>query len=451
MTKWIETELAGWGRFPVLEHARVARPEGLRDVFGALAAREGEPIIAHGLGRSYGDAALLSEGRVILSRRLDRMLAFDAETGWLRCESGVSLQEVIETFLPRGFFPPVVPGTQFVTVGGAVGCNIHGKSHGEYGCFGDHVRRIELLTGRGDVVLCDRETEPELFWATIGGMGLTGFILSVEMQLIEVANRAIAMESIRVENLDEFFEVSGEATDLPLSMAWVDCVKTGAAMGRGIYMRGRHADPGVSVEQGAADRLVELIGQVVDGRGLESDVWVNSTTMRLFNEAYFRKEPAGRRSAAVDYLPFFFPLDAVPNWNYLYGKRGFLQYQLVVPSEEVVRTCLDEISGSGLASFLAVIKKFGDRDHGGLSFPMGGTTLALDFANVGDDLFRLFDRLDAIVLEDGGRVYLGKDARLPKETFRQMYPAWEEWKRVRDEWDPDHVFQSDLGRRLGLS
>lgn len=451
MTNWVETQLAGWGRFPVVEAAQVSRPERIQEVVDALNSRDGHAIIAHGLGRSYGDAALLKDGRVILTRRLDRMLRFDDDTGWLRVESGVSLKEIIETFLPRGWFPPVVPGTQFVTVGGALGCNIHGKSHREYGCFGDHVRRVELLTATGDIVLCDRENEPELFWATVGGMGLTGFILSLEMQLIEVPGPAIEMETVRVEDLDQFFAVSEEETDLPLSMGWIDCVKTGAHMGRGIYMRGRHADAGARIEPNAVDRFTEMVGQVVDGRDLESNLWVNQLTMRLFNEAYFRKEPRGRKRQIANYVPFYFPLDAVPNWNFLYGKRGFLQYQLVVTSEDAVRACLDEISRSGYASFLAVIKKFGDRDHGGLSFPMGGTTLALDFPNVGDELFRLFERLDAIVLEDRGRVYLGKDARLPKSVFRAMYPEWERWKAVRDTWDPDGVFKSELSRRLGLT
>ena len=434
----------------MIEDARVARPERIREVVDALRSRDGEPVIAHGLGRSYGDAALLRDGGVILSRRLDRMLSFDAETGWLRCESGVSLEEVIDTFLPRGFFPPVVPGTQYVTVGGALGCNIHGKSHHTHGCFGDHVRRVELLTAAGEIVICDRDHEPELFWATVGGMGLTGFILSLEMQLHPVESCAIEMESIRVENLDEFFEVSADSGEFTHTMSWIDCVQTGASMGRGIYMRGRHAPAGSEIEKGAVDRLAELVGQIVDGRDLASNLWVNRVTMRLFNEAFFRKEPPGKRTSVVDYAPFFFPLDAVPNWNFLYGKRGFLQYQFVTPSEAAVRECLDAISKSGYASFLAVIKEFGDQDHGGLSFPMGGTTLALDFPNVGEELFRLFDRLDEIVLADGGRVYLGKDARLSRDTFRRMYPEWEQWKAVRDRWDPDAVFQSELSRRLEL-
>lgn len=449
MTNWATSELHGWGRYPTID-AIVARPERVREVIEAFKSRGDSPMLAHGLGRSYGDAALLRDGKVVLSRRLDRMLDFDPETGWLRVESGVSLEAIINTFLPRGFFPPVVPGTQFVTVGGALGCNIHGKSHKTHGCFGDHVRNVEILTGRGDIVVCDRDQEPELFWATVGGVGLTGFVLSLEMQLIRVQSTAIEQQTTRVENLDEFFDVFRAPSDYPLTMGWIDCVKTGANMGRGIYMAGRHATSDQAVENGPVDRLVALIGELVDGKDLESNLWVNPLTMRMFVEAFFRKEPKGTRHHVGNYAPFFFPLDAVPNWNYMYGGRGFLQYQLVA-DEETVRDCLGEIARSGYASFLTVIKEFGDRDHGGLSFPCGGITLAIDFANSGNDLLRLLDRLDDRVIEAGGRVYLGKDARLPKDKFRAMYPQWEQWKAVRDTWDPDHVFQSDLGRRLGLS
>lgn len=449
MTNWAHRELSGWGRCPVVE-ADVARPEKIREVQEAVKDRHGSPVLAHGLGRSYGDAALLKGGRVILTRRLNRMLEFDPRTGWLRCEPGVSLEEIIDTFLPRGFFPPVVPGTQYVTVGGAIGCNIHGKNHHVDGCFGDHVRRMEILTGTGDIVVCDRQTEPELFWATIGGMGLTGLILSAEVQLYPVAGPAIEMESIRVENLDEFFEVSAESGEFTHTVSWVDCVKTGDAMGRGIYMRGRHAPADAQIQTSAMDRLVESIGNVVDARPFESDLWMNSATMRLFNEAFFRKEKPGLTRSTAHYVPFFFPLDAVQNWNYLYGQRGFFQYQLVVPDRESARECLRLTSQSGFASFLSVIKEFGDRDHGGLSFPTGGITIALDFPNLGAPLFELFDRLDGVVLEAGGRIYLGKDARLPRDRFRRMYPEWEKWKAVRDRWDPDRIFQSELGRRLGL-
>lgn len=453
MDRWAQQELWGWGRYPRVE-ALAARPERVAEALAALKDRGSQPVLAHGLGRSYGDAALISNGRVILTRRLDRMLDFDPATGWLRCEAGVSIFDMVETFLPRGFFPPVVPGTQFVTVGGAVANDIHGKNHHVDGTFCDHIRRMEILTASGEIVACGPDLEPDLFWATVGGLGLTGVILTVEVKLARVESPYIDGESIRVENLDDFFRISGESGDFTHTVTWIDCGTRGKQMGRGIFMRGRHADA-------SAKPPSELMGKVTDGLSPLLDVpvdgpsWLlNKATVKLFNAAYFRKHPKGKISGIQHYAPFFFPLDFVRNWNRIYGARGFLQYQIVVPpdpDQRAIRAVLDEITRSGLGSFLAVIKEFGDHVHGGLSFPAPGVTLALDFANSGQPLLDLLARLDPIVVEAGGRVYLGKDARLGKADFRKMYPQWEAWRATRDKWDPDHVFQSDLGRRLGLS
>lgn len=452
MTHWDTRELSGWGRYPVAR-AQVARPERRAEVFEALRDAGGQGLLAHGLGRSYGDAALLEGGHVVLTRRLDRMLSFDPDTGWLRCESGVSIEDILETFVPRGFFPPVTPGTKFVTVGGALGCDVHGKNHHVDGSWSNHVRRVELLTASGEVVSCDRETEPELFDATVGGMGLTGVILAMDVKLTPIHNPWIAMESVRVENLDHFFEVSAESGGFTHTVSWIDCVTRGKAMGRGIFMRGRHAGPDEVGTRGVLDRAIALADPLMDVPFNGPNWLLNTTSIKLFNEAYFRKHPRGQKSSLPHYDPFFYPLDFVRNWNRIYGKRGFLQYQLVVPKtgdNAPLRAVLDAITKSGFGSFLAVIKEFGDRSNGGLSFPVPGVTLALDFANAGPELLALMERLDAIVVEAGGRVYLGKDARVSRETFRRMYPEWERWKSVRDRWDPQGLFQSDLGRRLGL-
>jgi FAD/FMN-containing dehydrogenase len=307
-----------------------------------------------------------------------------------------------------------------------------------------------MLTGTNEVVTCDRETHPDLFEATVGGMGLTGLILSMDVQLRPIESPAIEMESIRVENLDAFFEVSADSEDYTYNVSWIDCVASGDGMGRGIFMRGEHAPAGVTAERGTFERMAETAKNIVDGRPFESNFWLNQATIRLFNEAMFRGEPPGLTRNIEDYESFFFPLDAVEHWNYIYGDRGFLQWQCVVPEREAIRAILDEITDTSMGSFLAVIKEFGERTHGGLSFPEPGVTLALDFPNYGEPLFDLMDRLDDLVVEAGGRVYLGKDARLSKQNFREMYPEWEDWKAIRDEWDPDRVFQSDLGRRLGL-
>ena len=453
MERWHEHEIWGWGRYPRVR-AECARPERRDELLAAVADRNGHALLAHGLGRSYGDAALIRDGRVVFTRRLDRMLSFDPVSGWLRCEAGVTIQDILETFVPRGFFPPVTPGTQFVTVGGTLACDIHGKNHHVDGCWSDHIRRVELLLGSRKVVVCDRETEPELFWATVGGMGLTGVVLAMDVKLTPIETPFIEMESIRVENLDHFFEVSAESGDYTHTVSWIDCVAKGDAMGRGIFMRGRHATRSQVDARGApGPSLAKLVEPLLDFP-IDAPAWLlNRASISLFNEVYFRKHPHGQLDSVVHYEPFFYPLDIARNWNRLYGRRGFLQYQLVVPPDprhRAIREVLEAISTTGMASFLAVIKEFGEGAHSGLSFPAPGVTLALDFANKGQPLFDLLERLDAIVMDAGGRVYLGKDARLSRESFQRMYPGWKQWKAVRDHWDPDGVFQSELGRRLGL-
>lgn len=452
MNQWAEQELHGWGRHPRIQ-AECRRPERRRELIGALEDRGDSAVLAHGLGRSYGDAALLDGGRIVLTERLDRMLSFDAQTGWLRAEAGVSLKTIIDTFTPRGWFPPVVPGTQFVTLGGALANDIHGKSHHVDGTFSDHVRRVEMLTASGEIVICDRQTEPALFHATVGGLGLTGIVLTLEMQLRRIDNPFIEKESIRIENLDHFFEVSAQSRDWPMTVSWIDCIAKGDQMGRGIFMRGRPAAADAHPPRSPITAMTDLVSPFLDVP-FDAPGWiVNKLSMRLFNETYFHKTRKGVSRQITHYAPFHFPLDFVGNWNRMYGERGMLQYQLVVPHDPqhaAIREVLSEVSRAGMASFLAVIKEFGEIEHSGLSFPRPGVTLALDFPNCGAPLHALLDRLDAIVVAAGGRLYLGKDARLSRATFRQMYPEWESWRRVRDAWDPEAVFQSDLGLRLGL-
>ncbi len=452
MARWTEREIEGWGRYPRVT-AHVARPERRSEVQAALKDVAGEGALAYGLGRSYGDSALLDGGRVIVTRRLDRLLDFDPETGWLRCEAGVSIEDLLEVFVPRGFFPPVTPGTKFVTVGGALASDVHGKNHHVDGSWSNHVRRVELLTASGDIVICDREHEPELFAATVGGMGLTGIILALEVKLTPVHNPWIEMESIRVESLEHFFEVSAQSDAFTHTVSWVDCVTRGKAMGRGIFMRGRHAAPDAAGHSGVVDHLKTAAEPFLDVP-LDAPSWMlNKASIRLFNEVYFRKHKKGQLDSLVHYDPFFYPLDAVRNWNRIYGKRGFLQYQLVVPPDpdhRAMRTVMEEITSSGMGSFLAVIKEFGDTQNGGLSFPVPGVLLALDFPNYGDQLLALLDRLDDIVTDAGGRTYLTKDARMSRATFRKQYPEWEAWKATRDAWDPDGLFRSDQALRLGL-
>jgi len=452
MADWVRQQMEGWGRWPVVT-AEVSRPETQAELASAVAESNGQGLIAYGLGRSYGDTALLPDGRMVVTSRLDRMLAFDPESGWLTAEAGVSLEEILAVFVPRGFFPSVTPGTKFVTLGGALGCDVHGKNHHVDGCFSNNVRSFELLLSSGEVVHVTRESQPDLFKATAGGLGLTGIVLSMEFKLEPIASPMIEMESVRVESLDHFFEVSAESGDFTHHMGWIDCVTRGKAMGRGIFMRGRHAAAGADARPDFVGRMKDLahplLSVPINGPG-----WLlNHATIKAFNEVYFRRHPKGMLASLVHFDPFFYPLDAVRGWNKIYGKRGFLQYQMVLPHESdhrAIRSVLNEITASGMGSFLAVIKEFGPQDNGWLSFPRAGLTLALDFPNHGPKLLALLERLDAITIEAGGRVYLGKDARLSRASFQQMYPEWETWRAVRDAADPKGLFKSAMGERLGL-
>ena len=415
--QWRAEHLNGWGRFPRVKASGVhpKSVDALEDSLRAVIGERGHAL-AYGLGRSYGDSCLAPDGgRTLHTSALNRILHFDRASGWVTCETGVSIYHLIQEFVPQGFFPPVVPGTQFVTVGGALCNDIHGKNHHVDGTFADHVRSVRVLTASGEVITCDAAQNAELFWATVGGLGLTGLILSLELKLTPVDGPGIEMESIRVRDLDHFFEVSAESSEFTHTVSWIDCVARGASLGRGIFMRGRHSS------QKPKPRLIGQIAQrispLLNVPFSMPNFLLNPLSIRAFNTLYYGKHPAGSLAQVVDYEPFFFPLDFVRNWNRIYGRRGLLQYQLVVPktpNHEGIRRILEEITATGMGSFLAVIKEFGAQTHGGLSFPRPGVTLALDFPHYGDELLALFERLDQIVIECGGRVYLGKDARLPR-------------------------------------
>ena len=449
--RWAEVELAGWGRAPVVRSEAI-RPERRRDAVDGVraCAADGVPVAAHGLGRSYGDSALIRGGRALITTRLDRVLAFDGATGIVQVEAGVSLGELLSLFVPRGWFLPVVPGTRHVTVGGAIASDIHGKNHHVDGSFGAHVLEIELLTGTGEILRLSRREQPALFEATIGGMGLTGIVLTARLRLRAVANEWMDVETIRVANLDEFFEVSSESAGYTHTVSWVDCLARGAALGRGLFMRGRHTAVGDGRQPSRVAQAVRAAVQRVDLSPLESNVWLNGATMRAFNEVYYHRQLRRRVANRQHYEPFFFPLDVAQGWNRLYGSRGMLQYQVVVPEREAVRELLEAVSASGMASFLAVIKEFGPATGRHLSFPRPGVTLALDFPHAGAPLLSLLERLDAMTVAAGGRAYLAKDARMSRATFRAMYPEWEAWRALRDASDPRGVFATAQGLRLGL-
>jgi decaprenylphospho-beta-D-ribofuranose 2-oxidase len=444
--------LSGWGRFPVAE-MDVYRPERMSAL--ADVVRNSSSVLARGLGRSYGDAALNGAGAVVLTERLNRFLDFDLSTGVLRCEAGVAFTDILQFFVQRGFFPPVAPGTRFITVGGAVACDIHGKNHHGAGSIARHVLDLTLITADGTRVTCSRAMNAELFQATLGGMGLTGIIAEATLRLTPISSAYLAVDYDRAKDLDEALALFHDSdARYAYSVAWIDCLAKGSALGRSVLMRGNHlaaSDLAPSRARNPFDgRRTAHVGVPVD---LPSGL-MNASVIRAFNAAYYRRHPERARDVPVHHERFFFPLDRIANWNRLYGRRGFVQYQCVLPFDRgrdgLVRL-LELISALGRCSFLAVLKTFGESEPGAmLSFPMAGYTLALDLPNR-PDVLALLDRLDEVVLGHGGRVYLAKDARLRPERFRAMYPQLPRWLEVKERVDPAHRFSSDLSRRLRLS
>ena len=425
-----------WGRYPKATPAAVYRvhwtDESLPD--------DSHSLLPYGNGRSYGDSCLNDGGALLDMRGLDRILGIDRHTGILRCEAGVLLADILSLVVPMGFFLSVTPGTRFVTVGGAIANDVHGKNHHRTGTFGQHVLRLALRRSDLGIVLCSPTENTELFRATIGGLGLTGTILWAEMQLRAIANPAVDSETIRFANLDAFFDLSEESDqDYEYTVAWIDCLARGKSLGRGLFMRGNHASP--------QDRLpLQRYGT----RTFPADPplpMVNGWSLRAFNTLYYRKQLASRTRSLTHYEPFFYPLDGILHWNRLYGRRGFLQYQCAVPldsAKDSIRALLNTISGAHQGSFLAVLKIFGDRPSPGLlSFPRPGATLALDFPNQGQRTLDLLSQLDTIVASAGGAVYPAKDARMSGEHFRQYFPRWEEFQH-----HIDPRFSSSFWRRV---
>jgi len=440
--------LSGWGRYPV-QSCAVLRPERYRD-FVPVAGTS----IARGQGRSYGDAALNDTGHVILSERLNRFLELNDASGVLRVEAGATLAEILAATVPRGWFLPVVPGTQFASVGGCVAADVHGKNHHHQGSFGNHVMALQMITADGQPVSCSAGNDPDRYWATVGGMGLTGLIGEVSLQLTRIPSAHLQVEHFPAPDLDHLFHLFESADhDDQYTVAWLDGLANGAELGRGVYMRGHHA----AVEElpvSERSRPFSVPGRSVRRVPVDFPSWVlNPVTIGWFNRLYFRVQSRQRAPHLVSYPAYFFPLDAIHHWNRIYGRRGFVQYQCVLPgpaAHDGIRALLERISASRRASFLAVLKRFGPGNPGYLSFPMEGYTLAMDFPVGGSDLFEMLSAMDEIVLQHGGRVYLAKDARLAPGTFRQMYPRYPEWLAIRRSLDPGQCFQSSLARRLGI-
>lgn len=430
--------LSSWGRMTV---------PGREHLSEDLAAATRGAVLTRGLGRAYGDAALPppSGGRVAGSRLADRILAWDPATGRLRAEAGLSLVEINRLFLRRGWFVPVTPGTQFVTLGGMVAADVHGKNHHVDGDIGEHVTALRLRLADGNVLEISRAQEPELFAATLGGMGLTGHILEVELPLRRIPSPWILEETERIADLDRFVEATREAgKSWPMTVGWIDALATGRSLGRGILMKGRWAEAAEAppTPPPHSPRLALPFDC--------PEFLLGTTSVRLFNELFFRRAPSRRHRRIVSPDAFFYPLDALLEWNRLYGRRGFIQYQCVIPERSAVdgvRRVLEIVAAEGAASFLSVLKDCGAEGTGILSFPLPGVSLALDLP-LRDRTAPMVHRLNDLVASLGGRVYLAKDRFTTPEHFRAMEPRLPRFLAVRDRWDPQRRIRSAQSVRL---
>jgi FAD/FMN-containing dehydrogenase len=440
-------ELAGWGA-NLRSRCKLVEPEVPAEVHKYLQERR---VIARGLGRSYGDPALNAGGLVVGTRRLDRFLDFDPSTAMLECEAGVSLLQIIHTFGPRGFFPLISPGTQYVTIGGCIANDIHGKAHHSQGSFVNCVESMRVLLASGDVVTCSRSELPDLFWASFGGMGLLGIILSAKIKLKRVETAYYKESAIRAKSLAELMTALDESDQAyQYSVAMVDVYGRGEGLGRGVLNLGNNAALSDLPPELQKDPL-RIAPAAKLGVPFElPEITLNSLSVRVVNG--LAQYSQSHKKPITHYAMFTYPLDILHNWNRGYGPRGFTQYQFVIPFADGyanMRRIFDAMTSAGELPFLNVLKRLGKSSGGLLSFPTEGYTLAIDFP-VRQGTVALTRQLDALVLEAGGRIYLGKDSYVEPEMFRKMYPRVDEWLAIKAKYDPENVFTSDLGRRVGL-
>jgi FAD/FMN-containing dehydrogenase len=434
-----------WGRYPVYQ-ANVI-PLHWQSDFPALTEGVPNGLLPVGMGRSYGDSCLLKDGNLLVTTGMNRLIAFDPETGLLTAEAGLTLAQILDFAVPRGFFLPVTPGTKYVTLGGAIANDIHGKNHHVAGCFGSHVTEFELVRSDGTRRLCSRTENPDWFGATIGGLGLTGMITWATLRLRPMVSRGIDYEGIQFHGIDEFLELTEASKHIEYTVSWVDCASTGKNFARGVFMQGDHSQVPGELSRTPDPKLVFPF----DAPGFA----LNHTTVSMFNTVFFHKQMKPRVTAVQDYEPFFYPLDKVLHWNRMYGKSGLLQFQYVIPWEsarEGTIAILHEVAKSGLASFLAVLKVFGDVPSPGLiSFPKPGITLALDFPIKPNKSFPLFERLADMVLDFGGRLYPAKDAAMTARQFQSFYPQWEQLARYRDPSITSSFWERCAGEQAGVA
>lgn len=444
--------LTGWGRVSPT-WARVADPGDPDQVTALLTDSPARGVIARGLGRGYNNAAQNDGGLVIVTTRMNRIIALDRAAGEVVCEAGASLEQLMTAGLPYGWFVPVSPGTRQVTVGGAIAADVHGKNHHRAGSFARHVRWFDLLLPDGRLARVSPADEPKLFWSTAGGMGLTGIILRAAIRLTRVETARVAVDTVRTADLDEAMSCLAEADSrYGYTVAWLDCLATGRHLGRSVVTSGDFASLTDLPAKVRRDPLAFRPGSLLRAPRACPPGLINRYTVALANEAWYRKAPRRRIGEIQTIGTFFHPLDGIRDWNRVYGPGGFRQYQFVVPfgEEQALRRALERISRAGAPSFVTVLKRFGPADGGYLSFPMSGWTLALDFPARTPGLGGLLDRLDEDVIAAGGRVYLAKDSRVSPEALAAMYPRLADFRAARAEIDPGGVLASDMSRRLGL-
>lgn len=441
-------QIANWGNYPTIESDQF-QFSSIQDLRLEL-SKDSTPCITRGNGRCYGDASL--ERKAFSTLSYDNVLSFDPFVGIFECESGLTLDQILEVIVPKGWFLPVTPGTKYITVGGAVASDIHGKNHHVDGSFCDHVEEVDIMLASGEIVTCSALLNKELFEVTRGGMGLTGIILRVKFKLKKIQTSFIKQIQLKAGNLGELLQLFHEYKEYTYTMSWIDCLKSGKGFGRSILMAGEHAEPEDLDERQKRNILKPYSDTMFTFPVNLPSFVLNRFSVKAFNFLYYQKNTRKVINNIVPYDPFFYPLDKILEWNKGYGKSGFLQYQFVLPmesSEQGMTDILTRINRKGMGSFLAVFKIFG-KQNGLISFPIEGCTLALDFP-VRKELFPFLDELDQVVLDYGGRLYLTKDARMKPEIFWKSYPNAKKFQALVKKYNPDFKFQSLQSHRLGLT
>lgn len=440
-------KLTNWGNYPEIEANLIgfSTEYELKNLIVNL-----NELIPRGLGRCYGDSAL--NQKVVSTLKFNRILNFNDTNGTVTCESGVSLEDLIKTFLSKGWFLPVTPGTKFITIGGAIASDVHGKNHHIEGSLSNHLISMDIMLADGSVSSCSKEHNPELFWATCGGMGLTGVILRASFKLSKIETSYISQNTIKARNIDDIMKIFDDSKNYTYSVAWIDCLARKNKLGRSIMMRGEHTKlEEIKHHENIKDPLTHSNKTKLDIPVFFPNIALNMLSVKGFNFLYYNKQIQKQMNSIINYDKFFYPLDSINNWNRIYGKRGFTQYQFVLPKDESydgLIKILTKISKSGSCSFLAVLKLFG-KQNDLISFPKEGYTLALDFP-VKPGVLKLLNDLDEIVLEHHGRLYLTKDARMSAETFKKGYENLEKFKEVKSKIDPEKKFQSCQSKRIGI-